>query len=165
MTTENNCPFCGTSLEGNTSNQCPSCGSALHTSSNSAPTLISKKPVFNSSAEIMDEVKNLIREGDQSGATEVLSSQFGLSQEAAQSTVEQTEIDMSHTGREVPPAEPEATYVSSKPEIIDAPKSQEKKSGISKNWIIGGSIGAVVFLCVCCCLPIVGWLIWVNQGQ
>ncbi len=30
----------------------------------------------------------------------------------------------------------------------EAPKQSNKKK-----WIIGGSIGAVVFLCLCCCLP------------
>ena len=155
MTTENVCPFCGAPLEANTGSQCPACGSALpNRNASSAPTIISKKPVFENSAEAMDEVKRLVNEGDTAAATEVASAEFGLNQEAARSTVDQVEIDMQHSGYDTPPAASAPASTSSKVEVIDAPGYTEPKKSSNRNWIIGGSVAAVIFLCVCCCLPI-----------
>jgi len=159
MTTENVCPFCGAPLEANTGSQCPACGSALpNRNASSAPTIISQKPIFENSAEAMDEVKRLINEGDQGAATEVASAEFGLNQEAAKSTVEQVEIDMQHSGYGTPPVGP--APAASKVEVIDAPLYEEPKKSSNRNWIIGGSVAAVIFLCVCCCLPILMMLVF-----
>lgn len=164
MSTDNVCPFCGVSLESNTGSQCPACGSALPTRDSSAATIISKKAVFDNSAEAMDELKKLIRNGDSGAAAEVASIQFDLSQEAAQSTVEQVESDMKHSGRETPPAEP--SPASAPPEVIDAALFDEpQKPNNSRRWIIGCSIGAAVFLCVCCCLPFLIWIVMMNKGR
>ena len=88
MSPNNVCPSCGAALEENVGSACPFCGSALSVSM-SAPTIISappkkKKATAQSSAEAMDEVKKLVREGDTAAAAEVASAEFGLSQEAAQ---------------------------------------------------------------------------------
>lgn len=166
MTTEKECPFCGAPLEGVTGNACPSCGNALPGRQTSAPTLITSKPGFKNSAEVMDEVKKLIREGDAGAAAEVAGSEFDLSPEAAQTTVEQTGFDMQHMGAAVPPSQPEpnpqpaADSVYSHPEVVNAPSVEmPKNSSSARNWIIGGSIGAAIFLCLCCCLPIILMLV------
>jgi hypothetical protein len=161
MTTENACPFCGAPLENITGSQCPACGNALPSS---APTMVSNKAAFENSAEAMDEVKKLIREGDQDAAAKVASAAFDLNQEDAQNTIEQTVIDMNYSERETPPVEP--TPVSAPTKMQNAPLfSETQKPSNSRTWIIGGSIAAVVFLCLCCCLPIVVGLAMMNSGQ
>lgn len=161
MTTENACPFCGAPLENITGSQCPACGNALP---NSAPTMVSNKVVFENSAEAMDKVKKLIREGDKDAAEEVASAAFDLNQEAAQDTIEQTMIDMNYSERETPPVEP--STVSAPTKMKNAPLfSEPKKPSNTRTWIIGGSIAAIVFLCLCCCLPFLAvGLAMMNSG-
>ena len=160
MTTENVCPFCGGPIENVTDNKCPSCGSAIASSASSAATMISPRSSFNSSAEVMDEVKKLEREGNSGAAAQVLGSEFGLNQTDAEQTADQIQFEMQHDGREIHSSAPEAQSYNSKPEIIDAPGYDSgSKPSNRKNWIIGGSIGATVFLCCCCCLPIISLLL------
>jgi len=162
MTTENICPFCGAPLENLTENKCPSCGSALPASSSA--TLISPRSSFNSSAEVMDEVKKLEREGNAGAAAQVLGSEFGLDQAAAQQTAEQVQIELQHDGRESYSSGPEAQTFDTKPEVIDAPiYSTVQKPSNTRNWIIGGSIGAAVFLCCCCCLPLLSIILSIKN--
>ena len=157
MTTPSICPFCGAPLENYTGSQCPSCGNALPVVSGSDPTAISQKPVYNNSAEVMDEVKKLVREGDSEAAAQVAGTEFGLNQEAAHNAVQQVEVEMQHSGTEIPKTEPEPAAYSSNlaPEVIDAPGYEApKKPSNTGKWIIGGVIGATIFLCICCLLPI-----------
>ena len=156
MTTENVCPFCGGPLENLTGTECPSCGSALPASATSAATIISPRSAFNSSAEVMDEVKKLASAGDSSAATVIASREFGLNQEAARQTVEQVEFEIQHDGR----ASSQQEYSASHPEVIDAPTYETpKKPSNNRNLVVGGSLGAVIFLCCCCCLPLLFWII------
>ena len=154
MSPNNVCPSCGAALEENVGSACPYCGSAL-----SMPTMISapakkKRATANNSAEAMDEVKQLVREGDTAGAAEVASAEFGLNQEAAQTTVEQVATDMQFSAPDPVIVEPIPNYKPSEPvsnsNVFDAPP----KTSNSRPWIIGCSVGAVVFLCLCCCMPI-----------
>ena len=154
MSPNNVCPSCGAALEDNVGSYCPYCGSAL-----SMPTIISapakkKRAAAKSSAEAMDEVKKLVREGDTAGAAEVASAEFGLNQEAAQSTVEQVATNMKFSAPEPAIVEPAPTFKPSEPVIDSNPFDEPKKPSNSRPWIIGCSIGAAVFLCLCCCLPI-----------
>jgi uncharacterized Zn finger protein (UPF0148 family) len=167
MTAENVCPSCGTSLDNYTGDTCPSCGTALpnRTNSGSAPTIISKKSSFTSSAEAMDEIKKLVKEGDTAAAQEVAGKEFDLNQSAAEATVEQVHFDMKQSGWETPPAQTEPAFTSPKPEVIDAPGyDTPKKPSNSRNWTIGG-IAAAVFLCCCCCLPILVWIVRTRMGR
>jgi hypothetical protein len=128
------------------------------------PTIISpsaqkKKASAKSSAEAMDEIKKLVSEGDDAGAAEIASAEFGLNQEAAQSTVEQVATDMKYSAPEPVIVEPIPDYKPSEPVIESSSFDEPKKPSNSRPWIIGCSIGAAVFLCVCCCLPLVIGLI------
>jgi hypothetical protein len=158
MSPETKCPSCGASLEDNVGSACPFCGSAL--SAASAPTLLSvpaSRPSAQTSAEAMDEIKNLIREGDPAGATLVAGAEFGLNPEAAQTVVEQAATDMKYSGAPEPVSvEPETPAArAAEPVIIEnRPVETPKKPSSTQPWIIGGSIVAVIFLCCCCCLPL-----------
>jgi uncharacterized Zn finger protein (UPF0148 family) len=173
MTDNKTCPSCGATLENNVGSQCPFCGAALATVSSSAQTLISrplsKKGEFENSAEAMDEVKRLVREGESEAAEQVASEQFDLKPEDAHSTVEQVEVDMKYSGEEtklagqvVPPmaaaAAPGPAYTPPASQAVyntpPAASSTEPEKSSKRNWIIGGSIGAAIFLCLCCCLPL-----------
>jgi uncharacterized Zn finger protein (UPF0148 family) len=169
MSPNNVCPSCGAALEENAGSSCPFCGSALSLSM-SAPTIISapakkKKAAAKSSAEAMDEVKKLVREGDTTGAAEVASAEFGLDQEAAQSTVEQVATNMKYSAPEPVIVEPIPDYKPSEPVIESSPFDEPQKPSNSRPWIIGCSIAAVVFLCVCCCLPLVFGLISMANNR
>ena len=146
MTDLKECPYCGAPLAGVTGNLCPSCGSTLPGRSSSTPA--SLEASFQSSAEAMDEVKRMIDEGNPNSAAEVAGTAFGLSQEAARNTVEQTQIDMQHSGFETPPTEPEKVKdaPNSTPTIIDAPGygTPQKPNNTRRNWLIGGAIGATL---------------------
>ncbi len=164
MTQANNCPFCGAPLQDNPGSSCPSCGAALPVGSKSQPTILSSKSSFNNSAQAMDEVKKLISEGDPGAASEIVSSEFGLSQEAAQSTVEQTGLEMQYSRNDKPPVEPAPSFSSGT--VIDAPGYEEpKKPSNTRKWIIGGVIGAVIFLCLCCCLPLIVSMFMLSRGK
>jgi uncharacterized Zn finger protein (UPF0148 family) len=158
MSPNNVCPSCGAALEENVGSACPFCGSALSLST-SAPTIISvpkkKKASAQSSAEAMDEVKKLVSEGDSAAAAEFASVEFGLDQDAAERTVEQVSFDLKRSGRKPVTAEPAPTPRPVEPVISSNPFDEPKKPSTSRSWIIGGSIAAVVFLCLCCCLPLV----------
>ena len=164
MTQANVCPSCGAPLDNITGNLCPSCGSALPARGSSSPTIISSKSAFNSSAEAMDEVKRLIKEGDSSNATLLVSSEFAQSKEAAQAMVEQTGMDMQHARNNTPPEQPASSPISG--QVIDAPGYEEpQKPSNTRMWIIGGSIGAVIFLCLCCCLPLIIAAYTISKGK
>jgi hypothetical protein len=155
MSPKNECPSCGAALEENVGSACPFCGSAL-----SAPTILGapalrKKAAAQSSAEAMDEVKKLVEAGDTAGAEAVASAEFGLNQEAAEVTVEQVSFDLKRSGRKLVTPEPEPTPRPAETVIDSEFSDQPKKPSSRRNWIIGGSIGAAVFLCLCCCLPLV----------
>jgi hypothetical protein len=165
------CPSCGAALEDNVGNSCPFCGSALNIGS-SAPTIIAmpkkKKAEAQSSAEAMDEVKKLVREGDTEAAEEVASAEFGLNAEDAKTTVEQVATDMKYSEPEVVPVEPEPTRttpVEPEPVVVESRPFSEppKPPSNSRPWIIGCSIAAVVFLCCCCLVSLVPLISYVNQ--
>jgi uncharacterized Zn finger protein (UPF0148 family) len=169
MSPNNVCPSCGAALEDNAGSSCPFCGSALSLS-RSAPTIISapakkKKAAANSSAEAMDEIKKLVREGDNAGAAEVASAEFGLNQEDAKGTVLQVGFDMKNADRKPVIVEPAPKSRPSEPVIESRPFDEPQKPSNSRPWIIGGSIAAVVFLCVCCCLPLVIGLISLANNR
>jgi uncharacterized Zn finger protein (UPF0148 family) len=169
MTTQSICPFCGAPLENYTGSQCPSCGNALPVVSGSEPGIItSPKPEYNNSAEVMDEVKKLVREGDSEAAAQVAATEFGLNLEAAHNTVEQVEVEMQHSGHEIPKTEPEPASFNPNPapEVIDAPTyTSTQQPSNTRKWIIGGVIGAAIFLCVCCLLPILILIPVFRNGQ
>ena len=162
------CPSCGAPLESGVGNECPFCGAALNSAS--APTIISapakkKRAAANSSAEAMDEVKKLVREGDTAGAAEVASAEFGLNQEAAQSTVEQVATEMKYSAPEPVIVEPAPTFKPSEPVINSSAFDEPKKPSNSRPWIIGCSVGAAVFLCLCCCLPLLITIVSVVRNR
>lgn len=157
------CPSCGATLEENTGSACPYCGSAL-----SAKTILStpakKKKAAESSAESMDEVKKLIREGDQAGAAEVASAAFDLTPEAAQTVVEQTALEIKPAATR--DSEPEvilepsnsAFYnANAKPAVSASFSSQSdgRTKTISGRWAVSLGVGGTILLCsCCCCLPL-----------
>jgi uncharacterized Zn finger protein (UPF0148 family) len=143
------CPSCGATLEENVGSACPYCGSAL-----SAPTLIStpakKKKAAQSSAESLDEVKKLVREGDAAGAAEVASAAFDLTPEAAQTVVEQTALEIKPAVASDP--EPEVIV---EPAGNASPGTGQPKS-FGGRWAIAIGAGGTILLCsCCCCLPLV----------
>ena len=178
MTDNKVCPSCGATLDSNVGSQCPFCGSALSSTpdSSSAKTMISSRPLnkqgeFDNSAEAVDEIKRLVREGEAAQAAKVASEQFDLKPEDAKNTVDQVAVDMKYSGgetmladRATPPPPPHVTAQPSYSVPPAAPASfstppisgsvVEPAKPSRRNWIIGGSIGAVVFLCLCCCLPL-----------
>ncbi|MEI6290323.1 MAG: hypothetical protein WCP19_07815 [Chloroflexota bacterium] len=155
MTTELKCSFCGAPLESENLPSCPSCGSTLSNFSNQA-TMISSKSSFGTSAEVMDEVKRLAKEGKVNEAAQVAGEQFGLSREEAANSVDQTIVDMGLSGAGSSSHSSAEKSSKSQPEIIDAPGYKAPIPPSSKkNWVIGGVIAAVIFLCLCCCLPII----------
>ncbi|HEY3313504.1 MAG TPA: hypothetical protein VGK00_17830 [Anaerolineales bacterium] len=165
MSPEFICPFCGAPLENSSVSTCPSCGSALSTRPGSTPLEASPRPEFNNSAEVMDEVKDLIREGDLTAAAGVAASAFGLDTGSAQSTVEQVQIEMQHSGHETPPRS-ESTSTPPAPQVIDAPGYETpKKSSNAMKWIIGSVIGATILLCVCCLLTVLLFVPVFRTGQ
>ena len=108
----------------------------------------------------MDEVKRLVGEGETTAAEKVVSEAFDQNPEAAKIMVEQTAIDMDHTETEIQQAEPEKSFVPSQADVFEKPLYTEpEKPAKSQNWLVIGGITAVVFLCLCCCLPIIGILI------
>lgn len=183
MPTTFQCPACGGIIEYTSNNQdmtCPFCGTAITTpGTGSAATVVMSKvesvvaeqdPAagaktviqqsrFHNSAEIMDEVKRLLREDDKSAAVKVYSKEFNVPMVDAQSSVDQIEIDMKYSGKEVALApEPVPTPVAAQQipsaDILDAAAPEQKKSGgISRNVIIGCSIALVLFCCFCVILP------------
>ncbi len=187
MTDNKTCSSCGATLDNNVGSQCPSCGSALTPVSSSAQTMISGRPLskaaeFDNSAEAMDEIKKLVREGDKAEAAKIASEQFDLKPEDARNTVDQVAEDLKYSAgatviasRITPPPPPpvsaQASY--SKPDSSPASFSMPPAASIideqpqksKKNLIIGGSIGAVVFLCLCCCLPLIGIIYFINSGN
>jgi hypothetical protein len=110
----------------------------------------------------MDEVKKLVSEGDTAAAEEVASAEFGLDEEAAKTAVEQVATDMKYSETEPEPVEPEIVEETPptpapfepEPVVVEAQPVGEPPKPPSKTnpWLIGG-IGAVLFLCLCCCLP------------
>jgi hypothetical protein len=103
----------------------------------------------------MDEVKNLLREGDTAGATLAASAAFDLNPEDAKTVVEQTATDMRFSGREpAPDARPAPASTPAKPVMTAGSIDEPKPSPNLRPWIIGCSIGAAVLLCICLCLPI-----------
>lgn len=193
MTDNKVCPSCGATLDNNVGSQCPFCGSALDTpavNSSSAQTMISSRPLskkaeFDNSAEAMDEIKKLVREGDEAGATMIAGQQFDLKPEDAKNTVEQVAEELKYSGGETmlaghstppppPPVTDQAAY-STPPAAVPASFStppagtsfvpETPKADNKKKWIIGGSIGAVVFLCLCCCLPLIASFVMMRRGN
>ncbi len=162
------CPSCGAALEENVGSACPYCGSALSLGV-STPTILSapkkKKASAQSSAEAMDEIKKLVREGDAAGAAEVASTEFNLDAEAAQTTVDQVTIDMKHSGRETEVVKPEPTPKAAEPVIENRSFEEPKQPSNARNWIIGGSLAAVIFLCLCCCLPLVISIVAIARSR
>lgn len=181
MSTTFQCPACGGIIEYTSSNQdmtCPFCGTAITTpGAGSAATVVMPKVErvqpeedpgagaktviqqsrFGNSAEIMDEVKRLLREGDKTGALKVYSKEFDVPMADAQTSVDQIEIDMRHSGKEATPTAPEpipaptpVRPAQSIPasDILDA-APEETKSNTTRNWIIGCSIAFVLFCCLC----------------
>lgn len=171
------CPACGGLIEYSDSNQdmvCPFCGTAVTTPGQATATVViprGERPQsavaqtmiqqsrFNSSAEIMDEVKRLLREGDKPGATKVYRKELGVSQADAKTAVDQIEIDMKHL--EEPPAPVVVESAPPPPSPVSEPaisgdvvfNAAPEKPSSTKNWIIGCSIALVVFCCLCVILP------------
>jgi uncharacterized Zn finger protein (UPF0148 family) len=162
MTTLSQCPSCGAPIEPNfTGTTCPSCGTALPlpNRASSAPTIVSSKSSFNSSAEVMDEVKKLASEGDTKGAEQVAAQEFDLNQVSAEETVEQVKFNLRESNRMASTPEPAPSYSSSRPQVIDAPGyAAPKQPANNRNRIMIGSIAAAVVLLCCCCLPLIVWL-------
>ena len=187
MATTFQCPACGGIIEYSSNNQemtCPFCGTAITTpgassaatvvmskpviepvnaeadSSAGAKTVIQQSPVVMNSAEIIDEVKRSLREDDKNGAVRIFSKGFNVSLTDAQTSVDQIEIDMKHSGKEAAPApepDPVSTPVAAQQipaaDIFDAAAAQPPKSNTTRNWIIGCSVAAVLFCCLCVILP------------
>lgn len=181
MATTFQCPACGGIIEYTSNNQdmnCPFCGTAITTpGAGAAATVImakvekdpaaSAKTVvqhskFGNTAEIMDEVKRLLREGDKEGAVKVYSKEFSVPMIDAQASIDQIEIDMKHSGKEAAPApqpEPEPVPVSTPAPSVSAqqiPNSDildaappTKKSGIPKGWLIGCGVAFLIACCIC----------------
>jgi predicted nucleic acid-binding Zn-ribbon protein len=177
------CPACGGLIEYTSSNQamtCPFCGTAVTTPEQAetpAPAqtgqgimdaaaktvLQGRSSKFKNSAEIMDEVKRLLREDDKSQAVEVYCREFNVALEDAQSSIEQIEIDMKHSGAETPPTpanvpSPIPSMPISSDNIIDAPPAPQKSSFPIKGVIIGCLV-ALVLCCLCVISPAIVWML------
>jgi ribosomal protein S27E len=186
MPTTFQCPACGGIIEYSANDQemtCPFCGTAITTPAAgsaatvimpkvepepaaSAKTIIQQQSKFTNSAEIIDEVKRSLREGDKEGAVRIYSKEFNVPMIDAQASVDQIEIDMKHSGKEAAP-EPEPIPAPAAPvpsaqqiphfDVLDAPALEEKKSNTTRNWVIGCSIAFVLFCCICVILPTAVW--------
>jgi hypothetical protein len=167
------CPACGGSIEYENSNQamaCPFCGTAVttpkqaktvvmpkveHDPASAAQTIIQQSR-FNSSAEVVDEVKRMLREDNKSGATKIYRKEFSTTLADAKTAVDQIEIDMQHSGKETPrenAAPPQSTR--SEPAIsgdviFDA---APQKSSSSNGWMIGCGVALVLLCCLCIFVP------------
>jgi len=179
------CPACGGLIEYTDSNQamtCPFCGTAVTTPEQAetppsaqtdqggmvdaaAQTLLQQHTSkFKNSAEIMDEVKRLLREGDKSQAVDVYRQEFNVAREDAQSSIDQIEIDMKHSGSEVPPTPPESvpSPIPDTPvqnaNVIDATPAPQKSSFPTKSVVIG-CVVALVLCCLCVIAPAIVWML------
>jgi hypothetical protein len=183
------CPACGGLIEYTDNNQemaCPFCGTAVTTpGAESAATVLISKPErapaaaaetmiqqsrFNSSAEIMDEVKRLLREEDKNGAVKVYRKEFNVALADARAAVDQIEIDMQHSGKEETPPAPEESAppppAPSEPAISgDVVFNAPPQKSSSRGWIIGCSIAFVLFCCFCVILPSVVWFVTNRSGN
>lgn len=101
----------------------------------------------------MDEIKRLVREGEDSAAEKVAADEFNLDAAQAKSTVEQISVDMPavETAAPAQPAAEQKYEKAVRPDVVLPAGAAPKKSS-SRGWIIGG-VAAVLFLCLCCCMP------------
>ena len=148
------CPFCGAPLAEN-ANHCDACGNAVHLPNPNLNSAAEEPTKYHNSAEMMDDVKNHLRSGDEQGAEQVVGSSLGLNQDAARTVVQQANFDLQNFSQAKPAAAEKNPDPFSKPEVIDAPNAPMPEKPKSKKWILWGSIGAVLFLCLCCCLPLI----------
>jgi|GEM_PF-5499343 len=167
------CPACGGMIEYTTSNQdmtCPFCGTAVTTpaqttvatvpetkyDSSSAETMVQHSK-FKNSAEILDEVKRLLREDNKEQAIKVYRKEFGVPLADARTSVEQIEIDMRPSGKEeIPPPPPQdiptPTWTAPNESAIKGDvvfDTPQQKSSTPTGWLIGCGIALVILCCLC----------------
>ncbi len=116
---------------------------------------------FQSSAEAMDAVKKEIRNGNKLKAIQLHREYFGTSLADSKTAVEQMETDMNLQAAP-PDTEPPAFARPDEPAISANPFDEPQKPSNTRKWVIGCSIAAVLFLCLCVCLPIV---LFIFSGQ
>lgn len=118
---------------------------------------------FQSSAEAMDAIKAELRAGRKLMAIQLHRTHFSTSLAEARAAVEQIEASLPFESVRLPDVEIPAFARPDEPGINANPfdKPQQPPSSTRK-WIIGCSIAAVVFLCLCICLPIA---IFILSGQ
>lgn len=175
------CPFCGTAITTPGSDAAPEAAATVlipKTEQEPAPAAAAQTMIqhsrFNSSAEIMDEIKRLLREDDKDRAVKVYRKEFNVPLADARTSVDQIEIDMKHSGKEeMPPPTPAPVESappppSTPPSIPSEPAvsgdvvfnaAPPQKSSNTKNWVIGCSIALVIFCCCCVILPTVIWYV------
>jgi len=162
------CPFCGVAVT------TPPAGIVDEGDPSSAKTVVHASK-FKNSAEILDEVKRLIGEGDTDGAIKVYAKEFGVPKADARTSVEQIEIDMRPKEETPPPVEESAPPPPPPPpphspipdpaairgEVVD---SASQKPSTARNWIIGCGVAFLLFCCLCVILPTIVYFVMNQMG-
>ncbi len=160
MAPETKCQNCGGTID-SSERSCPYCGTAQKAQVG-APTMLSvpaRQPSpFNSAAEAMDEIKSQLRQGNKINAVKVYREHFNTGLKEAKDAVDAIESDLKFQSA---PQVDDGVADYAHPEVLPAestisanPFDEPQKPSSARRWIIGGSIAAVVFLCLCCCLPL-----------
>jgi hypothetical protein len=149
MSDEKKCPACGSPVDESETN-CSSCDSPLSNSRN-APTILASAPPpfsrFSSGAEALDEIKQLIRDGEKLEAIKVHRDYFKTSLQESQDAVDILASDMPY---QPAPVRPRVEAAAPQPQTrTTSPELPQPKSDDWKKWLIGCSIGLVLFCCLC----------------
>lgn len=161
MSSSTTCSACGTSVE-LPAETCPACGAALSAQPQSAPR-------FNSSAEVMDEVKRLLRAGSKSEAVRVHREYFGLEIKDAQNAVDAIESDLRPLEAASAPLADDQPPAFARPDDSAPQTASVMETPVAgrpawQKWALGCSIALVVFCCLCVILPVIAFIFFGNRG-
>lgn len=119
------------------------------------PALAAASPALGSDAELMDEIKRLLRQGQKIEAIKIYRGRFNADLAEAKNAVEQME-----TGSKSSPApasfgvqEVPAFARPAEPLISPNPFDESEKPSAARRWLMGCSLAALIGLCVA--IPVV----------
>lgn len=122
-----------------------------------AATLISQAPEnqrFENSAEMVDEVKRLLRQDKKIAAVKVYREYFEVGLAEAKTAVDQIETELKFSAAPVTPSAPETPVQPAEPTISANPFDAPAKPSNMRGWVIGCSLAALASLCLCVGLPL-----------